>query len=91
LPGTNNLALANVKKFYNIGRSSKEKVTEDENMADNDEGEKRKRHGRKRKKKMFSEILQQMEFYFSDANIAKSSFMQVTVLLNGFLRRRRTL
>lgn len=48
---------------------------------DQDSGEKRKRHGRKRKKKVFSEILQQMEFYFSDANIAKSSFMQVGMQL----------
>lgn len=46
-----------------------------------DPGEKRKRQGRKRKKKIFSEILQQMEFYFSDANIAKSAFMQVELLI----------
>jgi hypothetical protein len=44
-----------------------------------DEESKRKRHGRKRKKKFYSEILKQMEFYFSDANIAKSQFMKVTI------------
>ena len=59
--------------------SNKDRSTEllDEATAGDDEGGKRKRHGRKRKKKCYTEILKQMEFYFSDANIAKSAFMQV--------------
>ena len=35
-------------------------------------GKSRKRH---RKKKLYDEICQQMEFYFSDANLSKSKFM----------------
>jgi len=54
------------------------KISEDEV---HDPSEKRKRQGRKRKKKCYAEILQQMEFYFSDANIAKSNFMQVRLNL----------
>jgi hypothetical protein len=56
-------------------------VTTDDATPDGD-GEdvvvsKKRRQGRKRMKKVYSGILQQMEFYFSDANLAKSNFMQV--------------
>ena len=64
-------------KRVRIGGTSVVATTPTTEAEDEDPGERRKRQGRKRKKKIFSEILQQMEFYFSDANIAKSPFMQV--------------
>ena len=62
-----------------------EKETEEKNDNEEEEEEeecnvsKKRRSGRKRMKKVYTDIRQQMEFYFSDANIAKSSFMQVKV------------
>jgi hypothetical protein len=62
-----------------------EKETEEKNDNEEEEEEeechvsKKRRSGRKRMKKVYTDIRQQMEFYFSDANIAKSSFMQVNV------------
>jgi hypothetical protein len=63
-----------------------EKDTEEKNDNEDMEEEeeechvsKKRRSGRKRMKKVYCDIRQQMEFYFSDANIAKSSFMQVNV------------
>ena len=59
-------------------------VTADVATPDRDDEDvvvsKKRRQGRKRMKKVYSGILQQMEFYFSDANLAKSNFMQVNFI-----------
>ena len=55
----------------------KEEDREMEEIDEDEEVSKKRRSGRKRMKKVFSDIRHQMEFYFSDSNIAKSSFMQV--------------
>ena len=58
-----------------------EEVEEDDGLVS-----KKRRTGRKRMKKVYSDIQHQMEFYFSDANIAKSSFMQVDSLMKIILQ-----
>lgn len=37
--------------------------------------EQQQKKGRHRKKQLYSSILQQMEFYFSDSNLTKDRFM----------------
>ena len=70
--------------------AKKSKVTQSNKMADAKEqehmelargdalvhGKGRKRH---RKKRLYNEICQQMEFYFGDANMSKSKFMNEAI------------
>lgn len=53
-----------------------EEGEEGEGAGDEKSAGKKKKRRRQRKRHFFLEVLRQMEFYFSDANLAKSKFMK---------------